>query len=163
MNKIKSIISYSKAIKSTRGKIIFLFHMLHALFKLPAFAFHELCHLLVAIPGGWDIRITHFDFFTIYPNTNTLKTFNMTINYQASKTVGMIGSLAPLIGWIIMSILLVLFHNWLIMYFILAFDTFFLSEQDIIMSRKNGFNRKISRFLYWIWNLFCKPRQIHIS
>lgn len=162
MGKVKSIINFAGAIKSRYGRIAFLLHVIYSLFKLPAFLFHELCHLIIVMPFADDLKNIDLQLFEINYNTNTLKTMGMRITFQSSRGIAIIASLAPLIGWAIVMVILFPYHYWIGSYFLLAFDMFYLSADDIVCARKNGLNRKVSLFLYRVWYVFAKPRKIYV-
>lgn len=64
------------------------------------------------------------------------------MQYASGPVAGIIGAIAPLIGWILAVILFALTSHWFILaYFILGIRMFFLSEPDIETMKSHGFNK----------------------
>ena len=162
MKKIKSIYEFINKCPNNKSKLRCFFVLLMSFFKVPAFFFHEAMHFIVAIIGGHDIEISEFYFFEI--NKKQLKTYKLSISYKTTELIGTIGCVAPLIGWIVgMFVLAITSHWWILSYFILASQMFFLSEQDILQMRDNGCNEKICSYLLYLYDRFFYPLDIDVK
>lgn len=152
MKKVKSLIAFVGKARTTKGRITLILVILFSLLEFPAFVFHEIMHLLVAIPFGHNIKVLDSYFFLVQdspvPGRYTLKSYSLAIQYESSPFIGILGSAAPLIGWIIAVTALALTgHLFILLYFLLGIRMFFLSEQDIESIRLHGVNSKICDFL----------------
>lgn len=158
MNKIKSVISFIGNQKTTKFKIRISLFILQHLFEFPAFCFHELMHLIIICIYGTDLKILNKYFFKV--EGNTLSSYCLTIQWSSyNKFISIIGGSAPLIGWFLSIILLILTHHFFILiYFILAFRMFFLSEMDIRGMHKCGTPRNIIKVLRITHKLLKLPR-----
>ncbi len=162
MKKVKSIISYIGKCKTISGKFLLSCFILKTLIHLPSFIFHEITHMIIIGLSGTPFIIKKVVFYTI--TETKMKIFEFEIeHYSNNKKLTILISLSPLIGWLCMIPILILNHNWIILlYFILYFETFYLSKQDIITMEKNGFNQKICSFFYKIINLY-KSKTYHFN
>lgn len=155
MIKLKQIYGFISRCKDFKNKVRVIACILNSIALLPAFIFHELMHFIIAMPFGTNVEITEFYLFEA--EENSLKTFKMAISYNAKPDIGILGSVAPLLGWIISVILLITNSHWIILaYFIFAFRIFFLSDQDIICMHENGCNQTICELLYEINDFVIK-------
>lgn len=146
MKKVKSLISFIGEAKTIKGRMTLVLFLLWSLVELPAFVFHELMHMLVVIPFGHNLKITDWHWYELKRDPNhyfsvQLKVYNLTMEYNSSPRIGILGSAAPLIGWFIAIILLALTHHWFVLlYFFIGIRLFFLSVGDIKAMRGNGAN-----------------------
>ncbi len=145
MTKLKELILFIKSGVDIRTRIVVTLEIIRAIYEIPAFIFHECMHLLFIFLAN-DIKIKNLCFLKI--EGNTLTTYNMQISYSANSYLGSIISIMPLIGWIIAVIILSITGQFLILiYFIMAFRAFYLSDIDIKVLKMNGLNYKICKNL----------------
>ncbi len=157
MNKVKSVITFVGNCSSISKKVSVILQILFTIMEFPAFLFHEIMHFLVVVPFGRNIEIVKYHFYTV--EGNTLIPYQLMIRYGSTPLIGIVGSAAPMIGWILAVIISVMFGHWfIVLYLFFGFRMFFLSKEDIQAMKNNGFNERICDRLFKI-NKFLKPWQ----
>ncbi len=154
MKKISEIRKLIKNVKSNKRRFDIYFSIFIMLFEFPAFVFHEIMHLIVAVPFGKNLKVTEFYFFVI--EGTMLKSYSLGIQYSSNSTIGIVGASAPLIGWFIAVVSLIITGHWIIlMYFFIGIKMFYLSINDIKCLESNNLNKTVCNILlnihYLIW------------
>lgn len=114
-------------------KLKLCFSIVKCVYELPGIIFHEFCHVMMAMLTITNIRLKYFYFCRLKINKRRwlFRSYHCRLNMSGSPIQCILVGAAPAIGTTILSIILLLSHcYWPFLYFITAYHTFLLSEQD---------------------------------
>lgn len=106
--------------------------------QLPAFFYHELCHvlmILIVYPWVTNIDIRN-SYLRIYMNKDKSMGVDCTINIDMHPVAGILIGTAPIIGWFIGYMLLLNIYPIADIYFGAAFKMFNMSKQDVLATKE---------------------------
>jgi len=114
-------------------------------FTLLAFIYHEFCHLFIIFILNIEYSVNDFKFFTIVKSETSIGVYNnLEINISSTSKNLRICAMAPAYGiliYFIFSIIILIYHPIIsmimLLYLILSFDIFWLSDIDIESAKKS--------------------------
>lgn len=106
---------------------------LRTLYNIPAFFFHEICHIIIMIIFFGFINVNFskceckISFNSLYMNIN--------FDYYLG-IVGLLSTIAPLIGHIILVCYSIATLNYFLLFYCITCKSFMLSDMDIYTTKK---------------------------
>lgn len=105
MKKIKDLTSFIKQFDSHSVRLRIIISIIRAIFEIPAFVFHEFMHFIFAFVLASNLEVFDVEFFNV--SKYNLSMYNLGLKYDSYRLNAILISLAPMIGWTIMVILIV--------------------------------------------------------
>lgn len=130
--------------------------LLWSLMQLPGFLFHEVMHLIFisyfdVFGTVTNFKITEWYLYRFQKNDGpgvSLRTYSLAISFSATSFEGVVVSIAPLIGYLILMTTLALTGHWFVFtYCLITIKIFYLSAVDIESLKLNGLNLKTCQVL----------------
>jgi hypothetical protein len=156
MNKVKSLYWFFDNVTVDK-KILLVFTIVQSLLGYPAFAFHEVMHMLTCFVLGVPFQVRKFYYLRVNRKKGAFRAGELSITHFGSSHETWLISLMPFIGWLFLISTMVILGKWkVVCYMVMFFRTFFLSTQDVKTLEKNEFPPKICNAFYYIQGVLNK-------